>query len=394
MFEVNPHFRELPADYLFSGIAEKVRAFQAANPRVDVIRLGIGDVTLPLVPSVIGALHRAVDEMAAGPTFRGYGPEQGYDFLREAISRHEYRERGMSIDADEIFVSDGSKCDIANFQELFAPDSLVAITDPVYPVYRDSNVLAGRARRILHLPCREEDGFVPEPPKEKVELVYLCSPNNPTGSVLSRQALTAFVEYARRNGALLLFDGAYAAYVRDPDVPVSVYEIPGAEETAVEFRSFSKSAGFTGLRCAYAVVPKALPGGLHALWRRRQSTKWNGVAYVVQRAAEAVYSDSGRAECREQIEYYMGNARIIGDNLRGIGYTVYGGDNSPYLWWRLPEGRSSAEFFDALLAGCGVVGTPGAGFGRCGEGYFRLTAFGNRMRAQEAMERIRQWKTG
>lgn len=391
MFELNPHFSELSTDYLFSGIAEKIRSFQAAAPHADIIRLGIGDVTLPLIPAVIEAMHQAVDEMADGAGFRGYGPEQGYEFLREAIALHDYRQYGLSIEADDIFVSDGSKCDLANIQELFSTDCRVAIGDPVYPVYRDSNILAGRGSRILYMPCREGNDFTPEPPKEPAALIYLCSPNNPTGKAMTRRALSNFVEYAHRHRAIILFDAAYCAYVSEEDIPRSIYEIDGADEVAIEFRSFSKTAGFTGLRCAYAALPKTLPDNLHGLWKRRQSGKFNGVSYIVQRAAEAVYSEDGKAQIRSQIEYYMYNAKMIGDGLRQMGYTVHGGLNAPYLWWRLPGNIPSADFFDILLEQCRVVGTPGAGFGKCGEGYFRLTAFGNRMRTMEALERIRKW---
>ncbi len=388
MFTTNPFYQELSENYLFSEIARKVEACRRAEPEAHIIRLGIGDVTLPLAPAVIAALHRAVDEMATAATFRGYGPEQGYDFLREAIREHDYRRRGINVATDEIFVSDGSKCDVANIQELFGGDCRIAICDPVYPVYRDSNLMAGRGAKLQYLPCVEANGFLPEPPRTPVDVVYLCSPNNPTGAVFSREQLAEWVEYARRVGALLLFDSAYEAYIRDPALPRSIYEIPGAEEVAVEFRSFSKTAGFTGLRCAYCVVPRALPGRLNALWRRRQTTKFNGVSYPVQRAAEAVYSEAGRKQIVGQIDYYLENARKIRSGLLAAGMTVFGGEHSPYVWWKLPVPGSSMAFFDRLLHECHVVGTPGSGFGTCGEGYFRLTGFGSREATREAVQRI------
>ncbi len=392
MPKINEHFAELNGSYLFAGIGRKIDEFQSRNPGADLIRMGIGDVTLPLVPAVIEAMHRALDEMADSFTFRGYGPEQGYEFLREAIAMHDYRSRGVNVDVDEIFVSDGSKCDVANIQELFSSRCSVAVGDPVYPVYRDSNILAGRGGRIHYLPCRAGNNFSPELPDGAVDLIYLCSPNNPTGGVMTREELGRFVDYARRNDAVILFDAAYEAYIRDPGLPHSIYEIEGAAEVAIEFRSFSKSAGFTGTRCAYTVVPKALPGKLNDLWRRRQTTKVNGVSYVVQRGAEAVYSADGRRQIGRQIAYYMENAQIIRRNLAEMGYSIYGGENAPYLWWQIPGDMTSGQFFDALLEHCHVVGTPGAGFGECGEGYFRLTAFGDRERALEALERIRKWK--
>ena len=409
MCEINSNYLKLPGSYLFAGIKRRVDAYRAAHPDAKIISLGIGDVTRPLVPAVIEAMHAAVDEMADASTFRGYGPEQGYDFLIDAIIRGEYTARGIEIDRDEVFVSDGSKCDVGNIQEIFSADARVAIGDPVYPVYLDSNVMAGRTGEfgpdgrfagITYLAGTEENGFSPEPPKERVDLVYLCSPNNPTGTVLDRAALTRWVEYAREKEAVILFDSAYSAYIRDPELPRTIYEIPGARETAIEFKSFSKTAGFTGVRCAFTVVPKELlrPDAdgvlrsLNALWLRRQCTKFNGVSYVVQRGAEAACSEEGSRQIREVIDYYMENARIIREGLEAAGYQVFGGQNAPYLWWKLPEKLDSMRFSDTLLERCQVVGTPGVGFGPCGEGYFRLTAFGDRERTREAVERIRRAK--
>ncbi len=398
MVKVNPNYQKLPGSYLFSTIAKKVSAYKTANPDADIIRLGIGDVTQPLAPAVLEAMHRAVDEMGQADTFRGYGPEQGYDFLIEAILNGEYRNRGIYLDSDEVFVSDGSKCDVANIQEIFSTDCRVAICDPVYPVYLDTNVMAGRTGvqggdgrfgNIVYLDCTSENGFSPALPEEPVDLIYLCSPNNPTGTVLDREALTRWVEYARKNGSIILYDSAYSAYIRTPGIPKSIYEIPGAKEVAIEFKSFSKTAGFTGVRCAFTVVPKALPQQLNQLWRRRHCTKFNGVCYVTQRAAAAVYSPIGQAQIAEQIDYYMENARIIREGLTTAWFTVFGGENAPYIWWKLPEGLDSMAFTDILLEQCRVVGTPGIGFGPCGEGYFRLTAFGDRERTKLAVERIR-----
>lgn len=407
MCEINSNYLKLPGSYLFAGIKRRVDAYRAAHPGAKIISLGIGDVTRPLVPAVIEAMHAAVDEMADAATFRGYGPEQGYDFLIDAIIRGEYTARGIEIDRDEVFVSDGSKCDVGNIQEIFSADARVAIGDPVYPVYLDSNVMAGRTggfgpdgrfAGITYLTGNEANGFSPEPPEERVDLVYLCSPNNPTGTVLDRAALTRWVEYARENEAVILFDSAYSAYIREPDLPGSIYEIPGAKEVAIEFKSFSKSAGFTGVRCGFTVVPKALrrrdaSGNmqrLNALWLRRQCTKFNGVCYIVQRAAEAVYSPAGVKQSREVIDYYMGNAELIRAGLTGAGFQVFGGKNAPYIWWKLPRGLDSTRFADTLLNACQVVGTPGVGFGPGGEGWFRLTAFGDRAETAEAVERIRR----
>lgn len=406
MARVNEHYLQLRSSYLFTEIARRVREFQAANPGAKIIRLGIGDVTRPLPPAVVQALHAAVDEMAAPATFRGYGPEAGYEFLTELIAKHDYGARGVSLAPDEIFVSDGAKSDTANIQEIFAADSVVALTDPVYPVYLDSTVMAGRAGaadaagrydRVVYLPCVAANGFEPPLPAQPVDLVYLCFPNNPTGAVLGRPALARWVQWAREHDAVLLYDAAYEAYVRDPAIPRSIYEIEGAREVAIEFRSFSKTAGFTGTRCAFTVVPREVTardgrGGrvsLNALWLRRQSTKFNGVAYVVQRAAAAVYTEEGQRQVRAVIDAYMENARLIREGLEAAGLTVYGGRNAPYLWVQAPPGLTSWDFFDRLLRDAHVVGTPGSGFGPSGEGYLRLTAFGRREDAEEAVARIK-----
>ena len=379
MFEINQNYLNLSGNYLFSAIQQKVKAFLAEQPDADLIRLGIGDVTLPLTPTVIAALHQATDEMARRETFHGYGPEQGYEFLRQAVADHEYRARGLDIAPAEIFISDGSKCDVGNIQEIFSAGCIVAISDPVYPVYLDSNLMAGR--RIVYLPSTCENRFSPALPSEPVDVIYLCSPNNPTGTVLPREELIKFVDYARRHRALLLFDSAYSDYIREPGLVRSIYEIPGADEVAIEFKSFSKTAGFTGLRCAYTVIPRRLQYGgvsLHSLWNRRQCTKFNGVAYIVQRAAAAVYTPDGRREVAGLIDYYMTNADLIRSGLEQGGFEVYGGKNAPYIWWKLPNGFDSMHFFDKLLSTCRIIGTPGVGFGKEGEGYFRLTAFGDR----------------
>ena len=406
MAKINDHYLRLKSSYLFTEIARRVQSFQAAHPEAKVIRLGIGDVTRPLAPAVIEALHAAVDEMARPESFRGYGPEPGYEFLAELIAKHDYGARGVTVALDEIFVSDGAKSDTGNFQEIFSADAIVAVTDPVYPVYLDSNVMAGRTgavdergryERIIYLPCVAENGFQPPFPDRPVDLVYLCFPNNPTGMVLDRPTLKRWVDWARRSGAVLLYDAAYEAYIQDPDIPHSIYEIEGAREVAVEFRSFSKTAGFTGTRCAFTVVPKEVHGrsstgeriGLNALWLRRQSTKFNGVPYVIQRGAAAVYTPEGGKQVRATIEYYMDNARIIREGLQSAGLTVYGGRNAPYIWVKTPPGLDSWGFFDKLLHEAHVVGTPGAGFGPSGEGYFRLTAFGAKDHTQEAVARIK-----
>ncbi len=403
MVTVNPHYAKLQASYLFSDIARRVREYQAANPGADIIRLGIGDVTEPLPPACIAALHAAVDEMGAEATFRGYGPEQGYDFLREAIAEHDFRARGADVSADEIFVSDGAKCDTGNFQELLAPDARIAVPDPVYPVYVDTNVMAGRTGAadggryagLVYLDGDESNGFVPPPPAEPVDVAYLCFPNNPTGATATREQLQAWVDWARENRALLLFDAAYEAFIRTPGIPHSIYEIPGARECAVEFRSFSKTAGFTGTRCAFTVVPRSLrvwnadgsPANLHALWTRRHTTKFNGVSYVVQRAAAAVYTPEGQAQTKALVDGYLGNAAIIRERLAARGYACIGGDNSPYIWVRT-GGMDSWAFFDKLLHEAQIVTTPGSGFGRCGEGYIRISAFNRRDRVIEAMDRL------
>ena len=395
---INTNYDLLPGSYLFSTIAQKIKEYQAKKPDADIIRLGIGDVTTPLIPEVIKAMHKAVDEMAVKGTFRGYGPEQGYDFVREAIVRGEYTARGIEMDPDDIFVSDGSKCDVANIQELFTESVKIAIPDPVYPVYLDSNVMAGRAgvlqsdghfSKVTYLASTAENNFQPDLPKEPVQLIYLCSPNNPTGTVLSRETLQKFVNYANENGALILFDGAYNCYIQDESLPHSIFEIPGARTCAIEFRSFSKTAGFTGVRCAYTVIPHEL-SKLRSMWNRRQCTKFNGVSYVTQRAAEAIYSPIGWQQTKDVIAGYMRTAGVIRKELTAAGYTVFGGEHAPYIWWKIADGEKSFDFFDRLLATCEVVGTPGSGFGPCGEGYFRLTAFGDYERTVEALKRIKE----
>ena len=405
MTTINPNLLKLQSNYLFADIARKVAAYKESHKDKRVISLGIGDVTRPLVPAVINALHGAVDEMGRAETFHGYGPEQGYAFLRDAIVANDYAPYGVRIDADEIFISDGAKCDVGNFQELFSADSIVAVTDPVYPVYVDSNAMAGRAgepgpdgwSRLVYLPCTRENDFEPDFPKTRPDMIYLCYPNNPTGTVLSRAALQGWVDYARREGCVILYDSAYEAFITEPDVPHSIYEIDGAREVAVEFRSYSKTAGFTGLRCAYVVVPKELrvsdgKGGkveLHHFWNRRQCTKYNGCPYIVQRAAAAIYSDEGKKQVRAVIEAYLDNARLISDAVRGMGLDVFGGINAPYIWVSVPDGMTSWGFFDRLLNDAALVCTPGAGFGRSGEGYVRLTAFGSPEDTLEAIERLR-----
>lgn len=402
MLRINENYLKLKASYLFSDIAKRVTAYQAANPEKRVIRLGIGDVTEPLPEACRKALHHATDELAARATFRGYGPEQGYAFLREAIAKHDFQARGAQVEADEIFVSDGSKCDTGNIQELFAGDIKVAVPDPVYPVYVDTNVMAGRTGAnadnryagLLYLEGTAENGYVPAPPSEAADLVYLCFPNNPTGATASRTQLEQWVAYAHEHKALILYDAAYADFIQDPAIPRSIYEIPGAREVAVEFRSFSKTAGFTGTRCAYTVVPKSVmvsddagnKHALHALWNRRHTTKFNGVSYVVQRAAEAVYTSEGQAQCKALIDYYMENAGLIRNAMTARGYNCTGGDNAPYVW--IKTGQPSWAFFDKLLNEAAVVTTPGAGFGRCGEGHIRISGFNSRENVIEALERI------
>lgn len=402
MIKINENYLNLQDSYLFSTIAKKVAEFQEKNPDKKVIKLGIGDVTLPIAPKVIEAIHKAADEMAVKESFRGYGPEQGYDFLREKIVEFDYKKRGIDIEKDEIFVSDGAKCDTANIQELFDKDNIIAITDPVYPVYLDTNVMAGRSgkfneetgkfEKIVYMPVKAENNFIPEFPKEKVDIIYLCLPNNPTGTVLNKEELKKWVDYAIENEAIILFDSAYEAFISEENVPHSIYEIEGAKKVAIEFRSFSKTAGFTGVRCAYTVVPKELKIrdiSLNKLWNRRQCTKFNGVPYITQRAAEAVYTEEGQKQIKENISYYMNNAKIIREGLKEAGYTVYGGINAPYIWLKVPNGMTSWEFFDKLLEEKNIVGTPGSGFGPSGEGYFRLTAFGSYENTIEAIERIK-----
>ncbi|MEI8357563.1 MAG: LL-diaminopimelate aminotransferase [Deltaproteobacteria bacterium] len=404
MAKANANYLKLKAGYLFPEIGRRVAAFAAANKDAKIIRLGIGDVTRPLVPAVVEAMRAGVDEMGTDGGFRGYGPEQGYDFLIDLIREHEYASRGVEIARDEVFVSDGSKCDSGNIQEIFGLDNVVALTDPVYPVYLDTNVMAGRTGAagadgryagIVYMPATAENGFVPVLPEQKVDLIYLCSPNNPTGAAAGRDELARWVEYARENGSIILFDAAYEAYVSDPAIPRSIYEIPGARDVAIEFRSFSKTAGFTGTRCAFTVVPKSVmaeAGGervaVNALWNRRQTTKFNGVSYPVQRGAAAVYSPEGREQTRDIVRFYMENAAIIRKGLAAAGFTVFGGTNAPYIWLRTPAGLSSWDFFDRLLSQANVVGTPGSGFGPSGEGYFRLSAFNSRANVEEAVARI------
>ena len=408
MITINENYLKLQDSYLFSTIAKKVEEYTKNNPDKKVIKLGIGDVTMPIAPAVIEAVHKAADEMMKKETFKGYGPEQGYDFLREKIVEHDYKKRGIQIEKDEIFVSDGAKCDTGNIGEVFGKDNKVAITDPVYPVYLDTNVMAGRTGEynektdtydgVVYMPATAQNNFVPELPNTKVDMIYLCLPNNPTGTVLTKQELTKWVKYAKENKAIILFDSAYEAFIQEDNVPHSIYEIEGAKEVAIEFRSFSKTAGFTGVRCAYTVVPKELRGytkngeevSLNKLWNRRQCTKFNGVPYITQRAAEAVYSEKGQKQIKENINYYMENAKIILEGLKEAGYEVFGGKNAPYIWLKVPNGYTSWEFFDYLLEKANVVGTPGVGFGPSGEGYFRLTAFGSRENTKEAIKRIKE----
>lgn len=383
---LNEHYTRLSNNYLFADIAKKVKAFKEQNPQADVISLGIGDVTQALAPAVVNALHKATDEMADKLSFRGYGPEHGYDFLREAIVTNDFRERGIDIEADEVFVSDGAKSDTGNFQELLSTDCVIAVTDPVYPVYVDTNLMAGRD--ILRLPCMEANGFMPELPRQHVDVVYLCYPNNPTGTVLSRDELQKWVGYALENDALILYDAAYEAFIRHDDIPHSIYEITRAKECAVEFHSYSKTAGFTGIRCGYTVVPKTLHANLNAMWHRRQCTKFNGTSYLSQRAAEAIYTPEGKRQVKQTTDYYMDNARRMHETLSMSGFRVYGGTDAPYLWVRVPEGLTSWDFFNEMLERAHVVCTPGVGFGSCGEGYVRLTAFGDCERTTEALKRI------
>ncbi len=402
MFKINENYQKLPGSYLFSTIAKKVSAFTQANPDKDIIRLGIGDVTQPLAPAVIEAMHKAVDEMGKAETFHGYAPDLGYEFLRNAIAEHDYKARGCDISADEIFVSDGAKSDSANIQEIFGPDNRIAVCDPVYPVYVDSNVMSGRTgvydaktetwSDVIYMPCTMDNGFVPEFPKETPDMIYLCLPNNPTGTTITKAQLQEWVDYANQSGAVIIYDGAYEAYISEDDVAHSIYECQGAETCAIELKSFSKNAGFTGVRLGYTVVPKELKCkdvSLHGMWARRHGTKFNGAPYIVQRAGEAVYSPEGREQLKKQVAYYMKNASIIKAGLKDAGYTVFGGVNAPYIWLKTPGNMTSWEFFDDLLERANVVGTPGSGFGPSGEGYFRLTAFGSYENTLAAIERVK-----
>ncbi|MFN8857454.1 MAG: LL-diaminopimelate aminotransferase [Planctomycetaceae bacterium] len=407
MARINEHYRKLKAGYLFPEIGRRVSKFCAENPEAKVIRLGIGDVTEALPPAIIAAFRQGVDELAQRKSFRGYGPEQGYDFLREAIQKNDFAARGVQVDADEIFISDGSKCDTGNILEIFGSDNKVAIVDPVYPVYVDTNVMAGRTgpcddqgryAGLVYIPATAANNFVPELPKERVDLIYLCYPNNPTGMVATKDELARWVDYARKNDSIILFDAAYEAFITDPQIPHSIYEIEGAREVAIEFRSFSKTAGFTGVRCAFTVVPKTVMAStgsgeripLHGLWNRRHTTKFNGVSYPVQRAAEAVYSAEGKPQVKALIDFYLTNARLIREGLQASGIQVYGGVNAPYVWVKTPGNESSWDFFDRLLKTAHLVGTPGSGFGASGEGYFRLSAFNSRENVEEAVRRFRK----
>ena len=403
MFKVNENYLKLPGSYLFSTIGKKVNAFVQDNPEKKIIRLGIGDVTQPLAPAIIQAFHTAVDEMADAKTFRGYAPDLGYEFLRNAIRENDYIARGCQIEADEIFVSDGAKCDSGNIQEIFSQDNKIAVCDPVYPVYVDTNVMAGRTgtydsrketwSNIIYMPCTAENNFAPELPKETPDLIYLCFPNNPTGSTITKKQLQEWVDYANKVGAVIIYDAAYEAYISEEDVPHTIYECEGARTCAIELRSFSKNAGFTGVRLGFTVIPKELKAGevsLHSLWARRHGTKYNGAPYIVQRAGEAVYSDAGKVQLKQQVDYYMNNAKYIYDGLKSAGYTVSGGVNAPYIWLKAPNKMTSWEFFDYLLEKANVVGTPVSGFGPSGETYFRLTAFGSYENTMEAMERIKK----
>ena len=403
MFKLNDNYLKLPGSYLFSTVGKKVKAYSEAHPDKKIIRLGIGDVTQPLAPAIIKALHGAVDEMADAKTFRGYAPDLGYEFLRNVIAENDYKARGCEIAADEIFVSDGAKSDSANIQEILSLDNKIAVCDPVYPVYVDSNVMAGRTgvydaasqtwSDVIYMPCNAENSFVPELPKETPDVIYLCYPNNPTGTTLTKAQLQVWVDYANKVGALIIYDAAYEAYISEDDVPHTIYECEGARSCAIELRSFSKNAGFTGVRLGFTVIPKDIKCGdvmLHSLWARRHGTKYNGAPYIVQRAGEAVYSAEGKAELKEQVAYYMKNAKTIKDGLSEAGYTVFGGVNAPYIWLKTPDNMSSWDFFDYLLENVNIVGTPGSGFGPSGEGYFRLTAFGSYENTVEALERIKK----
>ena len=402
MFKINENYLKLPGSYLFSTIGKKVREYSEAHPDKEIIRLGIGDVTQPLAPVIIEAMHKAVDEMGHQETFRGYAPDLGYEFLRDAIAEGDYRSRGCDISADEIFVSDGAKCDSGNIQEIFSEDCRIAVCDPVYPVYVDTNVMAGRTgeydaktgtwSNVIYMPCTADNDFSPELPKDVPDLIYLCFPNNPTGSAITKDRLQEWVDYANRNGAVIIYDAAYEAYISEESVPHSIFECSGARTCAIELKSFSKNAGFTGVRLGYTVIPRDLKCGdvsLHALWARRHGTKYNGAPYIVQRAGEAVYTEEGRKQLSAQVAYYMNNAKVIYEGLKGAGYTVSGGVNAPYIWLKTPGAMTSWEFFDYLLEKANVVGTPGSGFGPSGEGYFRLTAFGTYENTVRAIDRIK-----
>jgi len=403
---INTNYQKLKAGYLFPEIGRRVKAFSAQHPEAKIIRMGIGDVTEPLVPAIIAAMHKAVDEMANRETFKGYGDEQGYAFLREAVAKNDFQSRNCDIAADEVFISDGSKCDTGNILDIFGPDNKICVTDPVYPVYVDTNVMAGHTgpakengefEGLVYVPMTAENNFTPALPKSKVDIIYLCSPNNPTGATLSKAALQQWVDYAKANQAVIFFDAAYEAYISDPAIPRSIYEIPGARDCAIEFRSFSKTAGFTGVRCAFTVVPKSLKGRtqtgeeveIYKLWNRRHTTKFNGVSYITQAGAAAIYTSEGRKQINEVIAHYMTNAKIIRESLTAQGMKVYGGQNAPYVWLKTPGQTTSWQFFDQLLSQCNVVGTPGSGFGAAGEGYFRLSAFNSRENVNEAMKRMK-----
>lgn len=404
---VNEHFLKLPNNYLFADIAKKVNAFKVSHPKEKVISLGIGDVTRPLCPAVIEAMHKAVDEMAVTASFRGYGPEHGYDFLREAIIKNDFLPRGIHLEPNEIFINDGAKSDTGNIQELVRWDNSIGVTDPIYPVYIDSNVMIGRAgvlkdgkwSNVTYMPCNAENNFVPQLPEKRVDIIYLCYPNNPTGTVISREELRKWVNYAIKNDTLIFYDAAYEAYIQDPDIPHSIYEIKGARKVAIEFHSYSKTAGFTGVRCGYTIVPKELMAttldgqkvALNPMWNRRQCTKFNGTSYISQRAAEAIYTPEGKEQVKETIQYYMDNAKLMRETLTKLGFQVFGGENAPYIWLKTPDGMPSWKFFDRMLYEAHVVCTPGVGFGPSGEGYARLTAFGEQEQCQEAMERLMKW---
>ncbi len=409
MVQINDNYFKLQAGYLFPEIGRRVREYQKENPGAEIIRMGIGDVTQPLAPTVIRAFHEGVDEMSKAATFKGYGPEQGYGFLREAIAKNDYQDRGADIHADEIFISDGSKCDTGNILEIFGQNNIIAVQDPVYPVYVDTCVMVGRAGeylqngyydKLIYLPCKAENGFMPDLPERKVDIIFLCYPNNPTGTTASREELKKWVDYAIRNKAVILFDAAYEAYISDPRIPHTIYEIEGAREVAIEFRSFSKTAGFTGTRCAYTIIPKNVLASasdgtgksLHSLWFRRHTTKFNGASYPVQKAAAAIYTDDGKKEVKSTIDYYMNNARILRENLERLGFQVYGGLNAPYVWFSSGRGIKSWDLFDKLLHEAHVVGTPGSGFGPSGEGYFRFSSFATHEDVLKAIERLKTLK--